>query len=149
MRKDKQFCPKKVITMVEPFVDQIINMVEQTIGMYNRLVIVAAPAGSGKTLTLQKVQQRIGAPMVNVNLEISRQMFDLTERQRVLQLQSLLDDIIACAANELPTAKIKSSAIILDNPEILFEADLKQEPFRLLQQISRNRTIVAAWNGRF
>lgn len=134
--------------MAEPFADQIINRIEQTIGMYYRLVLVAAPAGSGKTLTLQKVRQRIGAPIINVNLEISRQMLDLTERQRVLQLQRLLDDIIAGAANDLPKAKEKSKAIILDNLEILFEANLKQDPIRLLQQISRNRTIAAAWNGR-
>ena len=134
--------------MAESFVDQIINRIEQTIGMYYRLVIVAAPAGSGKTLSLQKVQQRIDAPIVNVNLEISRQMLALTEKQRILQLPRLLDDIIVGAANDLSTAKERPSAIILDNLEILFDVTLKQDPFRLLQQISRNRTIAAAWNGR-
>jgi hypothetical protein len=37
--------------------------------------------------------------------------------------------------------------VLIDNIEILFEVSLKQDPLRLLQQISRNRTVVATWNG--
>lgn len=36
---------------------------------------------------------------------------------------------------------------LLDNLEILFHPDLELDPLRLLQKLSRNRTIVAAWNG--
>jgi len=129
--------------MVKSFVVQIINRIEQTIGIHYRLVLVAAPAGAGNTLTLQKVRQRIGAPIVNINLEISRQMLVLTERQRILQLPRLLNDIISNVANDLPTAKKKPNALILDNLEILFEANLKQGPIRHLKQISQNRTIMA------
>jgi hypothetical protein len=39
--------------------------------------------------------------------------------------------------------------VLLDNTEILFDPVLQQDPLRLLQQVSRNRTIVAAWNGKF
>ena len=37
--------------------------------------------------------------------------------------------------------------MVLDNLEILFDNDLKQDPLRLLQGISRNRAVVASWNG--
>jgi hypothetical protein len=37
--------------------------------------------------------------------------------------------------------------VVLDNIEILFDKDLKQDPLRLLQGISRNRSVVASWNG--
>ncbi|MCH7944758.1 MAG: BREX-3 system P-loop-containing protein BrxF [Armatimonadetes bacterium] len=36
---------------------------------------------------------------------------------------------------------------LLDNIEILFDVTLEQDPLRLLEGVSRNRTIVAAWNG--
>jgi len=36
---------------------------------------------------------------------------------------------------------------LLDNIEILFDVHLKQDPLRLLQGLSRNKTVVAAWNG--
>ena len=37
--------------------------------------------------------------------------------------------------------------VLLDNTEILFDPALQQDPLRLLQHASRNRTIVASWNG--
>jgi hypothetical protein len=39
--------------------------------------------------------------------------------------------------------------VLLDNLEILFDTGLEVEPLRLLQVSSRNRTIVASWNGTF
>jgi hypothetical protein len=41
----------------------------------------------------------------------------------------------------------QNAIILLDNLEILFDKDLKQDPLLLMQGISRNFTIVASWNG--
>ena len=43
--------------------------------------------------------------------------------------------------------EIKENTILLDNIEILFDVALKQDPLRLLQGLSRNKTIVVSWNG--
>ena len=106
--------------------------------LYHRLVLLVAPAGSGKTTVLQEVCESIGAPMINVNLELSKKMLDLTERQRVLQLPRLLQGMVG---------KVEGDTVLLDNIEILFDISLKQDPLRLLQGLSRNKTVVAAWNG--
>jgi hypothetical protein len=99
---------------------------------------LVAPAGAGKTAALRTVHERTAAPLVNVNLELSRQLLDLTSRQRSLQLPLLLANIAAASAAEVT---------LLDNIEILFDVNLKQDPLRLLQGISRNKTVVAAWSG--
>ena len=65
-------------------------------------------------------------------------MLDLTERQRALQLPQLLREVINDTAGEV---------VLFDNIEILFDVSLKQDPLRLLQGLSRNKTVVAAWNG--
>jgi len=65
-------------------------------------------------------------------------MLELTERQRALQLPRLLREIVDDAASEV---------VLLDNLEILFDVSLKQDPLRLLQGLSRNKTVVAAWNS--
>jgi len=65
-------------------------------------------------------------------------MLDLTERQRALQLPRLLGEIVSEATGEL---------VLVDHIEILFNVHLKQDPLRLLQGLSRNKTVVAAWNG--
>ncbi len=52
--------------------------------MYFRPILMVGPAGSGKTPVLQEVLARASAPLVNVNIELSRRMLDLTERKRAL-----------------------------------------------------------------
>ena len=84
------------------------------------------------------VKDRTGSPLVNVNLELSRRMLDLTERQRALQIPILFRKVAGNGSNQL---------ILLDNIEIIFNKNLKQDPLRLLQGLSRSKTIVAAWNG--
>jgi hypothetical protein len=100
--------------------------------------MLVAPAGAGKTAALQDVHARMAAPLVNVNLELSRRMLDLTERQRALQIPRLLAEIVGVSAPEV---------VLLDNLEVLFDVSLKQDPLRLLQGLSRNKTVVAAWSG--
>lgn len=122
--------------MAEPLADIVIHKMEQAAELYHRLVLLVAPAGSGKTAVLLDVHKRAAAPCINVNLELSRRMLDLTERQRALQIPRLLLDIVG-----------EAPVVLLDNIEILFDVSLKLDPLRLLQGLSRNRTVVAAWSG--
>jgi hypothetical protein len=124
--------------MVEPLADRVIRRIGQAAELYYRLVMLVAPAGAGKTAALQDVHERTAAPLVNVNLELSRRMLDLTERQRVLQLPRLLSEILRASAADV---------VLLDNVEVLFDLSLKQDPLRLLQGLSRNKTVVVAWSG--
>ena len=124
--------------MAEPLADRVIRKIGQAAELYHRLVMLVAPAGAGKTAALQDVHARTMAPLVNVNLELSRRMLDLTERQRALQLPRLLAEIVGASAADV---------VLLDNVEVLFDVSLKQDPLRLLQGLSRNKTVVAAWSG--
>jgi len=124
--------------MAESLADRVIRGIEQAADLYHRLVILVAPAGAGKTASLQEVHERTMAPLVNVNLELTRRMLDLTERQRVLQFHRLLADIVSESASDV---------VLLDNIEILFDVSLKHDALRLLLALSRNKTVVAAWNG--
>jgi len=124
--------------MVEPLADRIIEGIGQAVELYYRLVFLVAPAGTGKTATLRDVHDRMHAPLVNVNHELAQRMLDLTERQRTLQLPRLLAEILTLSTTEV---------ILLDNIEILFDVSLKQDPLRLLQGLSRNKTLVVAWSG--
>jgi hypothetical protein len=77
-------------------------------------------------------------PVLNVGRQISGGLLDLTERQRTLQLPRMLEGAVADLPRRLT---------VLDNTEILFSPILKQDPLRLLQGLSRDRTIVASWSG--
>jgi len=124
--------------MAEPLADKVIRSIDQAAEQYYRLVVLVAPAGAGKTAALQEVHERTSALLVNVNLELSRCMLDLTERQRALQLPRLLAEIVSASAVDV---------VLLDNIEVLFDVSLMLDPLRLLQGLSRNKTVVAAWSG--
>jgi hypothetical protein len=75
--------------------------------------------------------------VINVNLELSAKLIELTERQRTLRLSALFGDVV----------EVAGTVALLDNIEILFDHGLRQDPLRLLQSVSRNRCVVASWNG--
>ncbi|WP_420239633.1 BREX-3 system P-loop-containing protein BrxF [Telmatobacter bradus] len=124
--------------MAEPVADTIIQRVVDAAELYHRLVLLVGPSGTGKTAALQEVHGRIAAPLININLELSRRMLDYGERQRALQTPRLLAEIVDQSPGDVT---------LLDNIEILFDISLKQDPLRLLQGVSRNKTVVAAFSG--
>jgi chromosomal replication initiation ATPase DnaA len=119
---------------------RLVEAIEQAAGQYYRLVIVAGVPGSGKTAMTQSLATAHGYPLINVNLELSKRLLDLTRVQRSRQVERLLKEVIASVTGDV---------VILDNIELLFDTALELEPLRLLQGASRNRTIVATWNGSF
>jgi len=125
-----------------PIVESIQEKIKQSLhaaeGLYHRLVLLVGESGSGKTEILRKFAGEIGTEVININLQLSRELLGLTEKHRVLHLPEILDKIVD---NEQGT-------LVLDNIEILFDQRLKQDPLRLLQLMSRNRSVVAAWNGK-
>jgi hypothetical protein len=106
--------------------------------LYSRLLLVVGLAGCGKTESLHEFAPGGPHSIINIGAELSRALLDLNERQRILQLPKLLDEIVSLHKEQL---------LVLDNTEILFASTLQQDPLRLLQGLSRNRTIVASWFG--
>ena len=123
--------------MPQALAERVMARIDGAEALYHRLILVAAPDGAGKTAALRAVAAGTGAPLVNLNLELSRRLLDLTERERSLRLPDLLDEVVGRDA----------PLVLLDNIELLFDAAFQHDPLRLLQGVSRNRTIVAAWNG--
>jgi len=93
--------------------------------------------GSGKTGILHDIAEDFGSCVINVNLALSSELLELTAKQRSLRLPTILTRLVNQA----------QSPVVLDNLEILFDKTLQQDPLRLLQSISRNRTVLASWNG--
>jgi len=124
--------------MAKSLADQVLRKMGEARELYHRLILVVGPAGSGKTKALQEVSASVSAPLINVNLELSRRMLDLTERQRALQVPRLLRGIVREATGEV---------VLLDSIQLVFDVRLEQEPLHLLQRLSRNKTVVAAWSG--
>jgi dephospho-CoA kinase len=117
--------------------DRLRKAITDAANLYHRLVLLVGNSGTGKTTLLQAMASELGAEVINLNLALSQQLLELITKQRSLHVSEILDQII----------KINQQIVFLDNIEILFDKSLKQDPLRLLQTISRNRSVVASWNG--
>lgn len=124
--------------MQNSLAEQIIERIPQIATLYYRLALVVAPAGSGKTAALQEVATQTGTQVINLSLELSKALLDLTERQRPLRVSRILDQIADTLGDQ---------TLFFDHTELLFDPSLKLDPLRSLQQLARRRTVVAAWNG--
>lgn len=124
--------------MTKQLTHRVAEQIEMARQLYHRLVIVAGPPRSGKTSALHDLHEERGWPLVNINLALSEKLLELTAKQRALRVARIVDDVVQEQAGD---------TVLLDNIEMLFHPDLKQDPLRLLQSLSRNRTIVATWRG--
>ena len=123
--------------MAEPIHDKIQRSLLAADGQYNRLVLLVGDTGSGKTCVLKEFAIGIGSSVINVSLLLSAELLELTPKQRLIRSPSILGQI----------ADQAQSPMVLDNLEVLFDKELQQNPLRLLLAISRNRAVVASWNG--
>jgi hypothetical protein len=119
---------------------QIKDVLPKTQDTYYKLILAVGPARAGKTAALTELAAQHKWPRVNVNLCLSEKLLELTHRQRAVRVAGILDDTLRDE---------NSKVILLDNIELLFATELAQDPLKLLQSLSRNRTIVAAWPGHF
>lgn len=119
---------------------RIEQAIEQAASQYSRLVLLVGVPTSGKTAVLQALEKKLGFPVVNVNLALSKRMLELTRTQRSRQVGRLLGEVVAA---------VPGNVVLLDNLEILFDISLDLLPLATLRALARNRTIVASWNGSF
>jgi len=123
--------------MAEIIQNTLKRAIDVSEGAYNKLILLVGESGSGKTKALNDLSVEIGVEIINLNLLLSKHLLEMTPRQRSLQLVKIIDD----------TIRGEGDTIILDNIELLFDTNLKQDPLRLLQMISRNKTIISSWCG--
>ena len=124
--------------MAEAIQEKIKQSLRAAEGLYHRLVLLVGESGSGKTTVLREFAGEIGTEVININLLLSAELLGLSEKQRMPHLPELLDKIL----------DKKQVTVVLDNIEILFDQRLKQDPLKLLQLMSRNRSVIVAWNGK-
>jgi predicted AAA+ superfamily ATPase len=117
--------------------DKLMDSANEAKDLYHSLVLLVGLPDCGKTALLNDAAKELGQSIININLELSQRLLEMTNKKRILKVAEKLDEVLA------PYQK----CAILDPIEILFDVSLKQDPLALLKRISRNRTIIASWNG--
>jgi predicted ATP-binding protein involved in virulence len=121
---------------------QLLNeKIDQCEDQYNRILLIVGKFGSGKTKLLQAISKSYNYPYINLNLALSERLLNLSNIERsLLDLDEIMSDIVN---------KNTSEVILIDNIEIVFNPELKRDPLQLFRHISRNKTIIVSWPGRY
>ena len=124
--------------MSEILLPQLVDTIRATSGAYYKLTILAGGARSGKTHWLNQVATKLDLPIIDLSLLLSQRLLSLTRHQRELRAQDVATDVID---------ENYKSGLCVDNIELLFDSTLKLNPLVFLREITRNRILVATWNG--
>lgn len=119
-------------------IPQLLDTIRATSGAYYKLTILAGSARSGKTHLLKQLATQLDLPIINLSLLLSQRLLSLTRHQRELRAQDVATDVID---------ENYKAGICLDDTELLFDSTLELNPLVFLREITRNRLIVATWNG--
>ena len=128
-------CPRQRVS--RSMVDEVLDMIHRAGWLTHRLILVVGRTGSGKTTLLRAVAARTGYPHVAVGLELSQALLEIPPSERPGSVSRILQDRLHDAG----------TVVLLDNLDVLFEPSLRVDPLGLLENASRERTIVAAWSG--
>lgn len=130
--------------MCESVYDKIKRSIQAAEWQYYRLVLLVGEDTQSKNAAFKEAAREFASPIINVNLELSQKLMELTPRQRCHNLPGILN---ALAEQALSPTGQAAALVLLDNIDILFDINLGHDPLRLLQALSRNRTVLAWWNG--
>jgi len=115
--------------------------VKRAESQFSRLVLLVGERSAGKTTALKTLSAQIDSRVVNLNLELSGKLLELTPKQRSLKTSEFFAQLCEFESDE--------NVVLLDNLELVFDSELKQDPLRLLLANARSHTIVAVWPGRY
>lgn len=121
-------------------VKKINKKIHEVRGKYYKLILLLSPFPDSNTKALKEAGNTLKYPYINFSLVLAGKLMDIPANKRRSQVINFLPDIAKAHPEDV---------LLLDHIEILFLPELEVDPLRVLQQLSRNKTIVAAWTGEF
>lgn len=107
----------------------------------SKLVLVVAHPGSGKTALLTEFANSRDIQIINVGSELSNRLVPVASSQRSFEVMGILRDMLSEHSH--------NGVVVLDNIEVMFDAELKINPFDAVKRLAHALTVVVAWPGNF
>lgn len=121
--------------------ERLQQLVADASQLNSKLVVVVSNSGSGKTAILTAFAQSRDLQVINVGRDLSKNLVPITSSQRSSGVMGTLQDLISDHR--------KRGEVVLDNIEVMFDAELRMSPFDALKRLAHAVTVIVAWPGNF
>jgi hypothetical protein len=119
-------------------VTTIVRAAQQAGTRYQQLVICATIKPAELSILFETVAEETGWSLLNVSLELSQALLELSAQERKQQVVRLFEDLIRTS---------QAKTLLLDHIELLFERSLGLNPISVLSSSARHCTLVVNWPG--
>jgi hypothetical protein len=126
--------------MPAPTVSALEEKIAVASTLYHRVVVLVGGSSDSRSELLATSSRKHNWLVVDLGLTFSQQLLDVPRRHRAVTAPQVLSDLLSSISNDI---------LLLDHIEILFNPELAQDPIKLLQSLSRNRTLVVSWPGAY
>ena len=103
----------------------------------HKLIIVCS---NGNQTKMAELVRDIDILKINLNLVLSKDLLEIPIKRRPVVVSGKVQDLVNT---------YQEAFICLYNIELLFHPDLRINPLKLLESISRYKGLVVAWNGQY
>jgi hypothetical protein len=116
----------------------LLDIVKGTHGAYHKLTILVGASDAERTMVLNLCAKEMELPVINISLHLSQGLLSKSRQQIALHAADLATDVVD---------DHYANGLCIDHTELLFDKALRLNPLAFLEDLSRNRRIVATWNG--
>lgn len=117
--------------------DTLKQQISEVTRQEEKLVFLVGRPGSGKSRILRRLSNN---NYLDLSKELSQKLLPVTREKRAALAPALLQEIFNSR---------EEAVVIMDNIEILFLPELDLDPLTVLAKLSREKTLVVAWVGRY
>ena len=121
-------------------VQRIVQFVQDTEKLEERLILLVGQPGSGKSKIMRGLSSMDGWEYVDSRALVTEELIELMPQARPTEAPQIMDSILA---------NLEAEVILLDGIQALFAPVLQLDPLATLRRLSRKHTIVSAWPGQF
>jgi len=106
---------------------------------YSKLIVLVTEDETKRGMLISDFAKSRGVDVINLNASLSGRLLERSAKERVSVILDELREIV-----DTP-----DTVAVIDHCEVLFDKTLKNDPLKLLENVSRNKTILVAWPGSY
>ena len=126
---------------LEQAAENVINYVGELISQpaRHKLVLIVGQDETTRSAVIEEVIRRAAYPVLDVGLELSRELMLIPEARRPLKASSVFKALVG--------KDPQGPAVVVDNIGLLFDTSLQLSPLDLMEDVSRATPLVVSWPG--